>query len=65
MLAKEARKFQSTIIIKKDGKSVEAVKLMALMGMGVKCGQEISVEITGDDEDFAYEKIKRFFEENL
>lgn len=65
MLVKEAKKFKSTVIIRKGDKSAEAVKLMALMGMGIKCGQEIAVEITGDDEDIAYEAIKKFFAENL
>ncbi len=65
MLAKEARKYKSTIIIKQDGKSAEAVKLMALMGMGVKCGQTVSVEISGEDEEIAYEAMKEFFDKNL
>ena len=65
MLAKEARKYKSTIIIKQDGKSAEAVKLMALMGMGVKCGQTVSVEISGEDEEIAYEAMKEFFNRNL
>lgn len=38
---------------------------MAVMSMGVKCGQTVQVEITGEDEEAAYEGIKNFFEENL
>ena len=36
LLVKEAKKYQSKVSITKDGKSAEATKLMALMGLGVK-----------------------------
>ena len=39
MLAKEAKKYESKIVIKKGEKSAEATKLMAIMGMGVKHGE--------------------------
>ena len=64
-LAKEAKKYESKIVIKKEGKSAEATKLMAIMGMGVKCGNVVDVEIEGADEEKAYEDIKAFFEANL
>lgn len=38
---------------------------MALMGLGVKCGDPIEVQITGEDEDKACEELKEFFEKNL
>ena len=65
MLVKEAKKFQSHIVIGKDGKTAEATKLLAVMGLGVKSGQTIEVEISGEDEKEAYEAIKDFFEANL
>lgn len=65
LLVKEAKKYASKIILNKDGKTAEAGKLMAVMGLGVKCGQTVDVEITGEDEDTAYEAIKDFFEKNL
>lgn len=64
-LVKEAKKYNSRITISKDGKSVEATKLMAVMGLGVKCGQTVEITVEGEDEDTAYEGIKNFFEENL
>ncbi|MBQ6321740.1 MAG: HPr family phosphocarrier protein [Lachnospiraceae bacterium] len=65
ILVKEAKKYQSKIKVVKDGKAAEASKLMALMGLGVKCGMEVEVTVEGPDEDVAYEEIKKFFEENL
>lgn len=65
LLVKEAKKYESKIMLVKDGKSVEATKLMAIMGLGVKCGETISVEISGPDEDTACEGFQSFLKENL
>ena len=65
LLVKEAKKYDSRIVIKKDIKAVEATKLMAVMSLGVKRGQEVEVEISGSDETTAYEELKAFFEANL
>lgn len=65
LLAKEAKKYESKIVIKKDGKAVEAARIMAVMGLGVKCGQTVEVEVSGVDEETAFEEMKNFFEQNL
>ncbi len=64
-LAKLAKEFSSTVTIEKDGKSVNATKLMMLMGLGVKCGDTINVSIEGEDEETACTSIQKFLEENL
>lgn len=64
-LSEEAKKYQSKIIIKKNGQSVEVLKLMALLRLSVKCGQTVTVEVTGADETMAYEEMLKFFRENL
>lgn len=65
ILVKEAKKYESKITITRGEKSAEATKLMAIMGLGVKCGETVKVEISGADEDAAYEGIKTFFEANF
>lgn len=65
LLVKEAKKYESKITVSKDGKSAEARKLMALMGLGVKCGDEVEVTVDGTDEEQAFEEMKLFFENNL
>lgn len=65
MLVKEAKKYESKIVICKDGKRAEATKLMAVMGLGVKCQNTVEVEVEGPDEDTAFEAVKVFFETNL
>ena len=53
LLAKEAKQFQSTVMLACNGKSAAATKLMAVMGMGVKHGDPVEVSIEGPDEDTA------------
>lgn len=65
MLTKEARKYESRAVLYAGEKSAEATRLMAVMGMGVKRGQTVAVEVAGDDEEQAFKGLKRFFEENL
>lgn len=65
LLVKEAKKYDSRIVLSKDGKSVEATKLMAVMGLAVKCGNTVEVTIEGGNEEAAYEGLKVFFETNL
>lgn len=65
LLAKKAKTFESTILLEKDGKSVNVTKLMALMGLGVKCGDTVTVTVEGADEETAYEEMQAFFAENL
>ena len=65
MLTKTAKALDSEISITKGEKTVGAVKLMALMGLGVKCGDTITVTINGGDEDASEKAVKQFFESNL
>ncbi|MCI8951092.1 MAG: HPr family phosphocarrier protein [Lachnospiraceae bacterium] len=65
ILVKEAKKYQSKIVVIKDGKKAEATKLMSLMGLGVKCGDPVMIEISGEDEETASRNIQAFFENNL
>ena len=53
LLAKAAKALDSTVTIAKaDGsKSAAATKLMALMGMGIKTGETITVTVEGGNEE--------------
>ena len=62
ILVKEIKGFAgSTVTVTKGEKSVNALKLMALMGMGIKCGDTITVSVEGGDEEAVCEKIEEFF----
>lgn len=65
MLVKEAKNYTSTITIEKNGKAVNALKLMALMGLGVRKGDTVTVAAEGDDEDAAIAGLEKFFKDNL
>ena len=65
MLVKEAGKFESKITIWKEDRFVDVSKLIALMGLGVKKGDTVTVEIDGSDEEKAAEELEKFFKENL
>lgn len=65
LLVKEAKKYGSVVRIEKEGKSAEAGKLMALMGLGVKKGDTVTVTVEGEDEETAAENLEIFFKNHL
>ena len=65
LLAKKAKELDTEITITKGEKTVGATKLMALMGLGVKCGDTITVNVSGVDEENAEKAMKEFLEANL
>ena len=66
LLAKEITKFAGcTVKIAKGEKSAEARRLMAVMGLGVKKGDTVTVSVEGGDEDAAIAAIEEFFKANF
>lgn len=65
LLSKEGRKYKSTITVEKDGTAVNVLKLMALMKLGVKCGETVTVRVDGEDEAVAGPAMEEFFKANL
>ncbi len=65
LLVKKAKEYDSTIHVVKGDKEADAVRLMALMSLGVKCGDEITVRIEGADEEKCAKEIAEFFEKNF
>lgn len=65
LLVNEAKKYASEITVTKAGKSAGAKKLMALMSLGVKQGETVTVAVEGADEDIAITELEKFFKENL
>ena len=65
LLSKEGKKYKSTITVEKDGTAVNVLKLMALMKLGVKCGETVTVRVEGEDEAIAGPAMEEFFKANL
>lgn len=64
-LVKEAQKLDSAVTITKNGKSADLRKLFALMSLGVKQGETISVSVEGGEEQVNADFVKRFLSENF
>lgn len=65
LLIKEASSFPCNITIAKDGKTVDAKRILGVMSLGVKCGQEITITTEGEQEEEAASRLQAFLEENL
>lgn len=65
LLVKLAGGYQSDISIIKDGKSANAKRIMALMGLSATKGTEITVKVEGPDEDEAVRAVEEFLKANL
>ena len=64
-LVKVVKGFASKVTLTKGEKTIDATRLMSLMGMGVKQGDTVTIKVEGDDEDAAAEAIQKFMTENL
>ncbi len=65
LLVKKAKEFESVVTIEKSGKKAAATKLMAVMGLGVKCGDTVTVTVEGADEEKAAAEMEAFLSSNL
>ncbi|MCI8512884.1 MAG: HPr family phosphocarrier protein [Lachnospiraceae bacterium] len=64
-LAKLTKEFQSRVKIRAGEKEAAAGRLMAVMALGIRNGQEIVVTAEGPDEERAAERLEEFFRNNL
>lgn len=62
VLAKTAATFTSKITLEKAGKSVDAKRLLSILSLAAKQGDEITITAEGADEAQAVEAIKNVIE---
>lgn len=66
LLVKAAKALDSTITVEKEGgNSAAATKLMALMGLGIKGGDTVTITVEGGDEQAGLKAMEQFFKDNL
>ena len=65
LFVKAVKDTASKVTIRCNGKSADAAGLMAIMAMGIKHGDEVTVTVEGGDEEKAAGKLEIFFRENL
>ena len=65
LFVKEAASCECDVKIAKGDKEVDAKRILGVMGLGAKQGEEIVLKCDGADEDAAIEKLAAFLKENL
>ena len=65
MLVKLVKEYSSDVYIEKGDKRIKADRLIAVMNMGIKQGDTVTITIEGVDEEEAYKSLYSFFEINL
>lgn len=65
LLVKEASHFKSNITLTKEDKTADAKKIFSVMSLGVKCGNTVTVNADGEDENEAISALESFFKTNL
>ena len=64
-VVKEAKKYKAQAVIALGDKRADAKKLTELMSMGIKYGDEIKVEVSGEDEETACTALETVLKEHL
>jgi phosphocarrier protein len=62
MLAQEAGKFKSDILISKEGMEVNAKSIMGIMMIAAEQGSRLGIVVDGPDEDIAFKALVETFE---
>lgn len=65
LLVKEAGKYAAAVKVAAKDKEADGRKLFALMQLGIKCGDSVTVTADGADEENACQELQQFFKENL
>lgn len=65
LFVKEASTFESVIKIAANGKEADAKRILGVMSLGIKKGNEITVTADGKDEDKAAASLEKFVKENI
>ena len=65
LLVRRAQAMSSEITIECRGKSAGLKKLLAVMGLGVRCGDTVKISAEGQNAEKDLSELKKFFEENF
>lgn len=65
ILSAEAKKFTSKLTVKAGGESADLKKILSVMGLAVKCGDTLTINVEGDDEIAAAKVMEDVFKKNF
>ena len=63
LLASAAKAFGAAVAVECRGKSADGKRLLSLMSLGARCGDELRFRVEGSDEDEAADTLQRRCEE--
>jgi phosphocarrier protein len=65
LLVKKCAEFPCDIRIGRPDKMVDAKRVIGVMSLGMKCGDELCLTFDGDDEEKAADEVAVFLREHL
>jgi phosphocarrier protein len=65
VFVRKCKAFKSIIKVQKGDKVADAKNILQVLSLGADCGDEILIEINGEDEKIAAEEIRKLVEEEL
>lgn len=60
-IVRETRKFESGVIVQKEGKGYDLKNVMGVITVNAKMGDVLTIEVTGADEEAAAEALEVLF----
>lgn len=60
VLVQIANQFSSSIYIENDSRRVNAKSIMGLMTLGLRMGESLTIQATGEDEEAAVAKLEEY-----
>lgn len=60
-----AKRFTSEIRIRNGEREADAKQLLSVMGLGARCGDELTFTVVGEDEESAARELEQFCREQL
>ena len=65
LLVRRAQSLSSELMIECREKSANLKKLLAVMGLGVRCGDTVKISAEGQNAENDLSELKKFLEENF
>lgn len=65
MISKIAREAKSMCTLTRGANSTDLRNVIQLMAMGVKCGERVCIEVSGEDEQIISARLQELFESVL
>ena len=65
LIVSRVQSFPCEVTITCNGKSASLKKLLAVMGLGIRCGDTVTVTLEGKEASERASELKNFFEKNF